>query len=494
MAKTARKKTAAADVTDTNVGDNNHVVDIPHEEVHESSDQKTSGTLVTVFSIDQQIRNELAKFNLADAAIAQLKEQYGGLVITGQDDKTGYKSVKEAWNMIRSKRTAIEKKGLELRKDYQVITKAISGEEDRLIDLLKPLEDDLHKKWKAIDDEKDRLKREQEEAEQKQLMARVEEIQTLGMTFSNGFYQIGETISVDVASLRMFNPEQYEKLKGAIVAKKKELDKIEADAAEKKRLEDEQRQKDQDELKRQQDLLKQQQDDLRKQQEDLENQKREAARQRTEMRTNKLLALGMTYAQRADLFEFDNGFKSVTHAGATLFELDDYGFEEHLKVIAGLIKESKDGKERLDQEKKKEQEEKDRREKFIADALVAIGMNWNFSRSRFEWTSTEVEPIIVTWNDFAGMDDAAIATKAHELGDQITKAKQEESKILAERKADQEKQERLGMDDKTRYAREHALIAGAATKMVPGEFKTKKYQQRAQQFLERLTNLLNEFE
>lgn len=482
MAKSTRKKADSPADSGTSTKDN--ITDIPHEEVPNSKDATpVEAQLVTV---EDQIKLELAKFNVADAAIAQLKEAYGALVITGPDDKKGYEAVKKAWNEIRSKRTGLEKKGKELRSGYTVIAKAIGAEEDRLIELINPLEEDLYKKWKAIDDEKERVKKEKEEAEQAQLMARVEEIQTLGMTFADGFYQIGGTVSVDVASLRAYNDEQYEKLKGFITARKAELDKAAEEKAAADKAEQDRRDKEAADLKKQQDELREQQAELQRQKDELEQQKQEAAKLKRDNRIAKVTALGMTYNERSDLFEFDNGFKSVTHEGALLFDLDEYGFTEHTNVLAGLIKESKDGKAQHDEQVRQEQAEKERLEKFIAESLESIGMTFSHARGRFIYSNTELDPIEVTWNDFVGMDDAAIATKAHELGDQIADQKAQVEKIQADRKAEQDRkdqeardeqarQDNLALSDRDRFFKDVARIEAAVAELSEANYKTKKF-------------------
>jgi hypothetical protein len=393
MEKAARKKTGKT---------GNGVVDIPHEEVANSTLPAVTPTVITT---EDQIKMELAKFNVADSAIAQMKEEYGALVITGPDDKKGYEAVKKAWNLTRTTRTSLEKKGKDLRAAYTVITKAIGQEEDRLIGLISPLEEELHKKWKAIDDEKERAKKEAEEKEQAQLMARVEEIQTLGMTFSDGFYQIGGTISVDVASLRAFNDEQFAKLKGAITAKKAELDKAEADRKETERLANEQRQKDADELKRQHDLLKEQQAELARQQQELEDQKKEAARLKLENRSNQLKALGMT--TKGDQFVWDNGFSPVYIAHTYVESTDADTWAAKVVEIKQAIQESTDAKAQHDDQVKAEQAEKERREKFIADALELVGFIYKYDRKVFHFSTPDTGAIEATWNDFTGLDDAA---------------------------------------------------------------------------------------
>jgi len=487
MAKAAKKKGPASGVQEA------HTIDVEHEviETTTATNKENGGAIL----VDDQtrIKMEIAKLNVADAGIAVLKEKYGTLVIADASDKKGYEAVKKAWNEVRSTRTALEKKGLEIRNQFKVITTAVKAEEERLIESLDPLETDLYKKWKAIDDEKERAKKEQEEAEQKQLMARVEEVQTLGMAFKDGFYQIGDTIAVDVASLRMYNDEQYAKLKGAIDAKKKELDKIAADAAEKLRLENEQRQKEQDDLKRQQDDLKKQQDQLREQQEQLKRDQDAAAKIKRDNRINKLVALGMTYNERTDLFVHDNGFRTTTHGGADLFSLDDYGFDEHAKIIAGHITDNIADKAKHDQEVEAERQALENHKKFIAATMDRAGLNFSYTAQSFTWEDKNTA-IEVTFAELIPLTEPEVSEKAQAIQAQIEEAKKATAAADKKAKDAADKEAKLALGDKERYQQEHSAIGAAALKMVPGEFKTKKYQQRAQNFLDRLSNLLMEFQ
>lgn len=486
MAKTARKKPVIQEVGPGN----NHIEDVAHEEVPIIDKPSTTGEVVHILTIDQQISRELARFSPADAGISKLKEQYGALKITSQDDKAGYKAVKEAWNIVRSTRTGFEKKGKDLRSDYTVITKAISKEEDRLVELITPLEDDLYKKWKAIDDEKERVKREAEEAEQAQLMKRVEEIQILGMTFVDGFYQIGGTISVDVASLRGFNEDQYSKLKGAIQAKKAELDKAEADRLEQKRKDDERLQKEQDDLKRQQDDLKKQQDDLRKQQEQLKRDQEAAAKIKRDNRINKLVDMGMTYNERQDMLEFDNGFKSVTHSGAMLFEMDDYGFDEHTKILADLIKESKDSKAKHYQELERLRIDTENHKKFIAASMDRAGFSFSYTNQSFFWEDKNTA-IEISFSELIRLDESQVSEKAQAYGIKIQEAK----KLTADKdKAEKEaadKEAKLALSDRDRFFADVAGIEAILTEIKPDDYKTKKFQGVAAKLKADIVNILN---
>lgn len=482
MAEPKKKRTSGT-------GDKGAIQDIPHEEVQVTEEKKTDG-MVTVITIDQQIRNEIAKFNVADAAIAEMKKQYGDLVINGQEDKAGYKAVREAWGLVRSVRTGLEKKGLELRKDYQVITKAISGEENRLIVQVTPLEEDLYKKWKAIDDEKERIKKEKEEEEQKQLMARIEELQVLGMAFNDGFYRIGDTIAMDVATLRSLPDDQYDKLKIAVTNKAAEIKKADEDARLKKQQEDDELKRQQDELKKQQDELKKQQDQLRLQQEQMDKDRREAAKLKLEMRSLKLAGLGMVI--KDGNAKFDNGFDGFTESLAEVTEMDEATFTKFLEETTGHIKDIMDRKAIHDEQVRKENEEKDRREKYIHAEMQAAGMVFNFGAKEFEFKAGAVH-LRADFNLFAGLSDEEIASVAKDFKTKVKEAKDIEAKAEKERQKEADRQGKLALTDKQRWAETVQEIDGLVGKIDPNHYKTKTYQDKAKYLRERLSTFVNEF-
>lgn len=456
-------------------------IDIPHEEVKQTA--PASQVVVSEAPPDSdeaRIKNEIAKFNVADGAIAQMKEVYGALVIKDESDKDGYNQVKKAWNEVRSKRTSLEKKGLELRNGFKVITSAISKEEDRLVTLITPLEDDLYKKWKAIDDEKERKKKEQEEAEGRQLMARIEELQTLGMKFRDGFYQIGDTITADVATLRAMPVDMFEKLKTAVKNKAAELQKIADDLAEQKRQQDLK-------LKQEQDELKRQQDELADQQRQLQAQKDEMARQLRDMRLIKLQSLGMDLEGK-EVLKWD----TIRLYIAPLIDMTADEFNRTVDITAEQIKDLKNKKAQEEEERKKVAAEKDRRDKYIASCMEAIGMvyNWNMRNFQFKLGDIYTE---LGWNDFNGMDDDAIMAKAKEVSEFILKAKKDHAAAEQKKEQDRQKAEKLGLTDKTRWDREIEQTSAAALRIVPAEYKTVKYREKAQNLLDQLTNIINEF-
>lgn len=454
-----------------------NTIDIPHEVI----EPKPNGVAVTpiVETVDDTIRHEIAKFNIADSAIEQLKNVYGSLVINGPDDKDGYNKVRGAWSEIRTKRTGIEKKGLELRNQFKVVTTAISKEEDRLVALITPLEDELHKKWKAIDDEKERAKKEQEEAEGRKLMSRIEQLQTVGMSFKDGFYQIGDTITADVASLRAMPDETFEKLKAAVVKKAAELKKAADDEAELKRQAEA-------EQERQRQELKQQQEEIAEQQRQLKAQKDEMAKQLREMRLGKLFAIGMEL-EGTDVIKW----QSVRLYIAPLIEMTADEFSRTVDTTAGQIKELKDKQAQEAETARLAKAERERKQKYMANCLEAAGLKYNWAAGTFNFANNFLD-LVVVWEDLADLDEAAIALKAQEFGEQITKAKAQQQEWDDEKERENQAAEKLAMSDLQLWNKKLDKLAIDIMAFGPGEFKSDKFKKRAAAFMEKISDAIKD--
>lgn len=471
-----------------------HIQDIDHEHVESPAQEKKAPIVEEAVVVDDAknleltIAREIKRFNLADAGIEALKKQYGELVISGVDDKAGYKAVREAWSEVRSTRTALEKKGLAIRNDYTVVTKAVKKEEDRLIDALTPLEEDLYKKWKSIDEQKEAEKKRLAEEEQARLNTRIDEIMADGAKFSDGYYGIGGTIAIDVATLRTMPDEQYGKLRGAIQAKAKEL-KDEADRlALQKQKEDDDRLAAQKKLDDDAAALKKQQDEFTRQKEEFDNQKREMARQRREMRLDALQGLGMTISAGGKEVAYDNGFASHKIFIEEIDTVDEDAFKNILTVARQRVA---DAKKQLDEHEA--QVEKDRKllaAKKIAinEVMIIAGFQYNYATDSFNFK-----------NDFANLNHTMEALCQYSVEDL-----QEESIKWAKEIADaMEKQEDRNTKQAAERQQEKWAKAGDGVNM--GEYfqrlkdvkvptmKSDEYKNRINDFQERFYNLMLEF-
>lgn len=255
-------------------------------------------------TLEDQIKLEVSKFNLPDAAIEALKEQYGSLTVDGPEDKEGYEAVKDAWHKVRSTRTRLEKKGKDIRADFTEINRAVIAEETRLTKLVRPLEDKLYELWKNVDDQKELDRRRAEQAAEEQLQNRVRELLAAGMHSEEGFYVIGGTISADVATLRGMNEDKYAKFLAAVQVKGAEL-KAAYEA-------EQQRQREEREaFQRQQAELKEQQEKFAKDKADFDlKQRAEAQRQYNDKVAFIGAAFentGMEYRPNLQAYKFSNG-------------------------------------------------------------------------------------------------------------------------------------------------------------------------------------------
>lgn len=467
----------------------NGTIDIEHEVVQNAP----LNAAAAAANPEEQIKIEIAKFTHRDAAIAQLKERFAGLTISGTDDKDGYKAVREAWGEVRTVRTSLEKKGLELRNRYKVITTAISKEEDRLIDLVVPLEEDLYKKWKAIDEEKDRVKREREEEEQRQAMIRVEEVMALGMKFNEGFYEIGDAISMDVATLRALPADKYEQLKKRIQDKAAEIKAAEEAEAERKRQERLKFEKEQAELKAEREKMDAERQKMEQERQQFEKERQEAAQRRIDNRTNALLSLGLVKQANGDLvYKVADCDDTVTVLSDAITDSSDGGFPILLKKTHEAIDDVNRRAELFRQQKLEAAEAKAKKEKLIADTLEGAGLSFNYGKQQFEFEGLGMK-IIGTFDMLRDKTDEEIKAFGAEVAEDVKKQRVAMAKKEQADREEQKKQEQASLSDAERFSALILLHAEHAGFIDPAAYKTKKYQQRAQDFKSRIINLVNEF-
>ncbi len=104
------------------------------------------------------VEDQLTRFSIADAAIAELAEQYMALTVKGLFDGPGYDMIRKARFDIRDKRIEVERVRKLLKSDALAYGRKVDGEAKRLTALLAPIEAHLKEQEKPFDDEKDRIK------------------------------------------------------------------------------------------------------------------------------------------------------------------------------------------------------------------------------------------------------------------------------------------------------------------------------------------------
>lgn len=101
----------------------------------------------------------IEKFNPTKAEITALVDKYKGLTITGIDDKAGYEAVHKARMELKAVRVNITKTGKSMREEALKFQKDVIAKEKDLVEMVEPTERDLEAKQKAIDEEKEKIKR-----------------------------------------------------------------------------------------------------------------------------------------------------------------------------------------------------------------------------------------------------------------------------------------------------------------------------------------------
>jgi len=180
------------------------------------------------------LSGEIAKFNLADAAIAELSSRYMGLRISD-----GYEVVHKAKMEVKSRRIDVEKKRKELKEDALRYGQAIDAEAKRLTALLSPIEDHLETEEKVYLDQKAAEKAERERIAAEKYQARIDRLCSFGATFNGTMFNAyGNVISGK--AIEAATDESFEEFIGKI-AVAKEADDLRRAEEERVRLEEEAR-------------------------------------------------------------------------------------------------------------------------------------------------------------------------------------------------------------------------------------------------------------
>lgn len=120
------------------------------------------------------------EYPIADIAIEQLAHDYLPLQIDGAQDAAGYKAVRAARLVVKSKRIEIEKTRKALKADAIAYGRLVDGEAKRLVGLLAPVEEHLTAEEEAYNAEREAIKRAEEEAKQQRLKAWVARFAEVG--------------------------------------------------------------------------------------------------------------------------------------------------------------------------------------------------------------------------------------------------------------------------------------------------------------------------
>jgi len=120
--------------------------------------------------------DELAVFRKQDAIIAEMRKNYLPLKINGIDDRQGFDAVHKARMIVKNTRIEVEKTRTALKAVVIERGRKIDGEAKRVTDLMAPIEKYLQDQEEAVVAEKERLRREAEEAQNAKIEKRYEQL------------------------------------------------------------------------------------------------------------------------------------------------------------------------------------------------------------------------------------------------------------------------------------------------------------------------------
>ncbi len=112
----------------------------------------------------------LVKYEVTVDQIRQWGEKYSGLEATTRE---GYEDVRLAIGMLRTTRVGIEKRRVDLKRDALEYGRRVDSVAKQLTTEIETIEDGLKAKKAAVDDERERIKREKEAAEKTAVEAKI---------------------------------------------------------------------------------------------------------------------------------------------------------------------------------------------------------------------------------------------------------------------------------------------------------------------------------
>ena len=115
----------------------------------------------------------VVKYAVTDAILAEMRDMYMPIRVTGPDDNAGFKAAHEARMVVKGKRCEIEKARVELKADALEYGRRVDAEAKRITKALTEIEDHLTAQERVVTDAIEKKRREKEEAER--LKAEAEE-------------------------------------------------------------------------------------------------------------------------------------------------------------------------------------------------------------------------------------------------------------------------------------------------------------------------------
>jgi hypothetical protein len=404
----------------------------------------TESTILTIIPVEEQINQELIKANVTESIIANLKEKYLPLKISGIDDKETYLIVKEARKECKSLRVMAEKICKKGREEAVAIQKAWVAKEKEVTGQIGEVEDYLEKQEKeydaAVEAEKLRRKREQEE----QFILRQQTLSNMGVLYSDGNFSLGQ-VSFEMSLIKECDTDIWE---SDILPKfKDEYQKVEAERIETERIKQEREaefKRQQEELERKQKELEEKETALKAAQEEQERKQREEEEKkaaeaqakekaRNKARMDQLTSLGLKVGFEGDHMYFKGYDCWVSHLDITGH--NDEEWDKMIEDITPFIankKEEEEQKRIAEIEAQKEAERKKILGKTRFQGFVQLG---------YDHGKTADELSELSDDEYIKLSETAVKEWENKQREKIEK-EQEEKKMLEDIKRQQEEQKR----------------------------------------------------
>lgn len=300
-------------------------------------DTQTNEQQPVAGSITELINLGLAKYDEVIPAVEELKKEL--LVLTVQSgveekngkitplDKDGYKKITEAIKLVVSKRTAVEKKRVELKADSLAYGKAVDARAKEITAMLEPIESYLKTQKDAIDAEIKAKEMEIEERKNRMIRERHDRLLKSNMSLVGNEYiwtsrvnQLDQETILAI-NLELFDDEDFETFASGLEKKNQD------DLKESERQKEEARLA---EMKRDEEAKK-----LREEQDKLEKERQAFLTQRREMRNSYLADLGLTPTSTG--WSLSNPFlPHVKQQMITAHQIETYSGQEWDDHIADL--------------------------------------------------------------------------------------------------------------------------------------------------------------
>lgn len=319
--------------------------------------------------VENAIQGELKRFDPFEKRISELKE-YSKLTITGQEDREGYAAVKDAIAVLRGIRTGTAKDKAIIKKPFWDACAAIEAKAKWIVNEVSAIEDPLQHAKDFYDTEKDRLKQERIEFENRRYAKRIQIVTKLGAELQLDGYVSGDYICTE-NNMRNSDNDLFDTIilpKFQAIWDEKEKTRIQAE-----KDQEEARiafQKQQDDFKKQQEELKRQQDEFEESQKKVEKIEKDKKESKIRDREAQLKSMGFEYQFPSGNYIFGDEESITVHP--PMFEVNDTDWDEfvissehNIKRIKAIVDEKKAAVKKVEDEKIatkaiEEQKEKDR--------------------------------------------------------------------------------------------------------------------------------------